>query len=156
MAGFSGLGQGIADNDTAHTIFGFVGGVVLIAFGVVSVVRTFRPVSAEESSGATHPRLVLWSFLAVVTNAKALSLYALFVPTLTETGLSGWRLYTAFALVHVILLLCWLAAVGLVMRVIPVLGRSGTARNVLVALTAVFLVVLGGNSIVHALGGMDV
>jgi threonine/homoserine/homoserine lactone efflux protein len=154
FAGLSGLGQLIAGNDVARTIFGVVGGVVLIAIGLATVVKTVRQKPSDDQSQRPVPRLVLWAFLAVITNVKALSLYALVVPALSGAGVEGIAVFLAFAAVHVVMLLVWLTLLGAVVRVAPVLGTSRRARAVLLLLAALTLIALGFRSLIDAVTGV--
>ncbi|WP_139416196.1 LysE family translocator [Agromyces laixinhei] len=152
VAGFSGLGQLVAGSDVARIIFGVVGGVVLIAIGIVSLTKTMgRPKDGSDQPPRPAPRLVLWAFLAVITNVKALSLYGLLVPSLSGIGVDGPALFLAFAAVHVVMLFAWLTLLGVVVRSVPWLGTSRRARDLLLLLAAVTLVALGAWSLVDAM-----
>lgn len=151
IAGFSGFGELIAGSNGAQTIFGVTGGAVLIALGVTSLIKTLHSSAHAKKPDQPDPRLALWAFLAVITNVKALSLYALVVPTLHGAGISGLALFLVFAAVHVIMLLFWLGLIGEIVKRIPALGASKRARTILLLLTAATLILLGSRTLIDAL-----
>ncbi|MDN4640632.1 LysE family transporter [Agreia sp. PsM10] len=148
--GASGFGTLIAGNRTTMTIWGLVGGAALIAFGLMALMRALR--NWDQSLGDSTPaaRLVGLSFVAVITNVKALSLYVVVVPALRGTGLSGLTLFLVFAMTHIALMLVWLLLVTLTVSAFPSLGRSSRARGVLLVAAAVVLILLGGATAVTA------
>lgn len=150
IAGLSGIGQLIAGSDSAQTLFGITGGAVLIALGVISLIKTLHFTPQAREPIQPNPRLVLWAFLAVITNVKAISLYALVVPTLYGAGASGLALFLAFAAVHMILLLLWLGLLGEVVKRIPALGTARRARTILLLFTAATLIFLGSRTFINA------
>lgn len=151
VTGFSGLGQLIASSSMARAVFGIVGGLVLIAIGASSLVKAFRATAAPDSKPRASSRLILWSFLAIITNVKALSLYALVVPGLHVIGMDGPTLSLTFAVVHIALLLIWLLMLGALVRAVPILGKSGRARTILLVLAASTIILLGTLSLIGAL-----
>jgi threonine/homoserine/homoserine lactone efflux protein len=140
----SGIGEFFAQNDIARTIFGVAGGVVLVALGASSLVKALRsfrqPLSATRASG----RLILWSFLALITNVKALSLYVLVVPGLGATATPGPAVFFVFASVHVVLLLAWLTLLSAGVCRISSIGTSPRIRAGLLGLAATTLIIIGG------------
>jgi threonine/homoserine/homoserine lactone efflux protein len=150
IAGLSGIGQLIAENDFVRTVFGAVGGTVLIVIGISSLVKAVRASTTAEHARRSGPRLVLWAFLALITNLKALSLYALVVPTLNGVDIQGPALFLIFAIVHVTMLLAWLVLLGAAVNAVPVLGESQRARSILLLFAALTLVVLGALTIINA------
>lgn len=151
IAALSGIGRFLAENDTARAIFGVAGGAVLVLLGANSLVKAFR--SHGSTSSVTRParKLVLWAFLALITNVKALSLYALVVPGLDTSARSGPALFFLFAGVHVLLLLVWLTLLGAGVRRIPSIGTSPRVRAGLLSITAATLVVTGTQTLIEAL-----
>lgn len=152
VAGLTGLGTFVATNDSARLLFGVIGGFILISFGVVAVVKSFRvPSDPSADPEASRGSLVLWSFLVGISNVKALSLYALVVPSATGIPLTGGALYAAFAGTHIAMLLLWLSLLGVGVRLMPVLTQSPRARRLLVGAAGVMMVLLGVRSMVEAL-----
>jgi threonine/homoserine/homoserine lactone efflux protein len=109
---------------------------------------------SQETPGPTTntTRLVLWSFIAVITNVKALSLYVLVVPTIRVSGLSGLGLYLSFAAVHMVMQLAWLVLVTLAVLLIPGVARSGLTRRILTVLSCSTMVTLGAFTAISSLG----
>ncbi len=155
VAGLTGVGGLVAGSAPAQLAFGVVGGGVLAAFGV-SALRTSlqperpgRPGRPGHTSASAGPApLVLWAFLALVTNVKALSLYALVVPTV-QADVHGLGLYLGFGAVHVAMLLVWLVLVGLAVMLVPGM-RSERARRGLGALGGASMIGLGGLTLATA------
>jgi threonine/homoserine/homoserine lactone efflux protein len=50
VAAFSGLGRLLAVSGTSRTIFGLIGGLVLVAIGISSLVRVVRPKQIAEQN----------------------------------------------------------------------------------------------------------
>jgi threonine/homoserine/homoserine lactone efflux protein len=151
VAGLSGLGALVVSHPPARVTFGIVGGCVLAGFGVFTLVKEFRGSGEFRGQTTNSSRLVLWSFFAVITNAKALSLYVLVVPTITVGGLSGISLYLGFAAVHMVMQLAWLAVVGFAVRLIPGVARSGTTRRILTVLGGSTMITLGALTVISSL-----
>jgi threonine/homoserine/homoserine lactone efflux protein len=152
IVALSGLGRFLADDATARTIFGITGGSVLVLLGAGSLIKALRSRGPAPSSVRPARQLVLVAFLALVTNIKALSLYALVVPGLDTPGLAGPGLLFLFAGVHVLLLLLWLTLLGEGVRRIPSIGTSRRVRVGLLSISAVTLVVVGTQTLVEVLG----
>lgn len=151
VVALTGLGTLIASNGTAQLVFGLLGGAILIAFGVVPAVRLIR----RRRNGSQKPEepqraLVWWSFLVVITNIKALSVYAFVAPTTALHGNAGLAHYAAFTGIHSVLILLWLTLVGIGMRHIPGLARSQRTQTVLILLASVTMIALGIRTIVDA------
>lgn len=140
--GATGLGAALSAVPVIRVTLGLVGTTVLIAFGVVVLVKAIRPASgaAEESAPAN---LVRWSFAAVVTNPKALSLYAIVVPTLAGPELHGFALFGSFAVVHIALLTAWLCITHYSVTRIPGLARSPRLQRGLFVAAGVAMIGLG-------------
>jgi threonine/homoserine/homoserine lactone efflux protein len=153
VAGLSGLGALVVSHPPVRLVFGIVGGCVLAGFGVSTLVKELG--RSQETPGPTTntTRLVLWSFVAVITNVKALSLYVLVVPTIRVSGLSGLGLYLSFAAVHMVMQLAWLVLVTLAVLLIPGVARSGLTRRILTVLGGSTMIVLGVVTVVSALRG---
>lgn len=147
----SGVGRFLAENDTARTIFGVAGGAILIALGASSLIRALRSRRPTTSKPRPARRLVLWAFLALVVNVKALTLYALVVPSLGTATLTGPTLFFLFAGVHVALLLLWLTLLGEGVRRVPRIGTSPRVRAGLLSVAAATLVVIGTRTLLEAL-----
>ena len=92
-----------------------------------------------------------WAFLALITNVKALSLYALVVPGLDTAALAGPALFFLFAGVHVAMLLLWLALLGEGVRRIPSIGTSPRVRAGLLTIAAATLIAIGVRTLLEAL-----
>lgn len=147
----TGVGRFLAENDTARTIFGVAGGAVLIALGASSGIRALR--SRRPTAPGPRParRLVLCSFLALIVNVKALTLYALVVPGLGTVTLMGSTLFFLFAGVHIALLLLWLTLLGEGVRRVPRVGTSPRVRAGLLSIAAATLIVIGARTLLEAL-----
>jgi threonine/homoserine/homoserine lactone efflux protein len=91
---------------------------------------------------------VLWAFLALVSNVKALSLSVLVVPAIRGAGIDGLALFLAFAATHVTMLLIWLTLLGIIVTAVPVLAKSRRARTALMLLAAVTLIALGVRTLI--------
>jgi threonine/homoserine/homoserine lactone efflux protein len=101
------------------------------------------------SQSITRPaRLILWAFLALISNVKALTLYALVVPTV-NADIAGLALYLSFGAVHIVMLLIWLTLVGCAVAVVPGM-RSDRARRGLSFLGGAFMLALGIHTFVVA------
>lgn len=151
IAAVSGLGQFFAQHDVARTIFGVVGGVVLIALGVSALVKAIRSLRQPLQVARRSGRYFLWSFFALITNIKALSLYVLVVPGLGANNVTGSAVFFLFAGVHIVLLLVWLTMLSEGVRRIPSVGTSPRVRAGLLGLAAVTLIGAGGQSLIGAL-----
>lgn len=148
----TGLGTVVANGRVARTIFGALGGAVLVLFGILTILRELQ--SAHAPVSEPRQRLILWSFLALVTNAKALGLYVLVVPTISRTGLGGFSQYMCFAAVHILMLFAWLVFISVAVRRIPGVASSRPARVILSALAAAVMVTLGVRALVDAITGV--
>lgn len=118
-AAVSGVGDYVAGSPTARTVFGLVGGVVLVGLAVGSGLRARTVLTDGVAEARPQQRLVLWSFVAVVTNVKALSLYAVVLPTAVTAGTDSLTTFAAAAAVHITMLLAWLTLVGALVRRTP-------------------------------------
>lgn len=147
----SGIGQLLTENDAARTIFGLVGGTVLVLLGILSAVKAVRALRSSGNGPRPPRRLVLWSFVALITNIKALSLYALVVPALDADSGAGRSIFFAFAAVHVVMLFIWLTLLGWGIPRLPSIGTSQRVRVALMAVAALTLIVLGLRTLVQAL-----
>ena len=136
VAAFSGLGQLLAGSGPSRTVFRLIGGLVLVAIGISSLVRVVRPKQIAEQNPRPASQLVLWAFLALVSNVKALSLYVLVVPAIDGAGIDGLALFLTCAATHVTMLLIWLTLLGIIVNAVPVLAKSYRVRTALVLLTA--------------------
>lgn len=152
IAGATGLGTFVATDGTASLLFGVIGGIILMAFGMSAVIKSLSsPWHPSVDASGSRRSLVLWSFLVVISNVKALSLYALVVPSAKGTGLTGAALYSAFAGTHVAMLLLWLSLLGVGVRRVPMLTQSARARRLLVGGAGAMMLLLGIRSLVEAL-----
>ncbi|PZE33333.1 LysE family translocator [Curtobacterium sp. MCPF17_031] len=147
----SGIGLLLAANSTARTAFGLLGGGVLVLLGFLSIVKAIRSARSSVTSPRPPRKLVLWSFLALITNVKALSLYALVVPALHTPHLAGTALFFTFAGVHVVMLFLWLTVLAWAVRRIPNLGASPRIRTALMSAAALTLIALGSQTVIKAL-----
>ena len=144
----TGIGGLVAGSPTAQQVFAVVGGAVLIAFGGLTLRRGLRRGDDRLPSVPAPARLVAWSFLALVTNVKALTLYVVVVPT-TGAALSSPLLYLVFGVVHITMLLVWLVLVAHLVALVPT-RHSDRVRRVLSALGGTFMVALGTQSVFGA------
>ncbi|MBI9113738.1 LysE family translocator [Sanguibacter suaedae] len=151
IAALSGVARFLAENATARSVFGVAGGTVLVILGVGSLVKARRSTHLTTPGPRPARQLVLWAFLALITNVKALSLYALVVPGLGTDDLAGPALFFLFAGVHVVMLLLWLTLVGEGVRRIPSIGTSPRVRAGLLSVAAVTLIVIGTLTLAEAL-----
>lgn len=147
----SGVGDYVAGSPTARTVFGLIGGVVLLGLAVGAGLRARTVLTDGLTEARPQQRLVLWSLLAVVTNVKALSLYAVVLPTAVTAGTDSLTTFATAAAVHITMLLAWLTLVGALVRRTPALRRSARARAALFAVAALALAVLGLRSILDAI-----
>lgn len=148
-AAVSGVGDYVAGSPTARTAFGLIGGVVLVGLAVGSGLRARSVLTDGVTEARPQQRLVLWSFHAVVTNVKALSLYAVVLPTAVTAEMDSFTTFAAAAAVHITMLLAWLTLVGTLVRSTPALRRSARGRAALFAVAALALAALGLRSIVE-------
>lgn len=144
----TGIGGLVAGSPTAQQVFAVVGGVILIAFGALTLRRGLRRKDDRQPAVPAPARLIAWSFLALVTNVKALTLYVVVVPT-TGAGLSSPLLYLVFGAVHIAMLLVWLVLVAQLVALGPT-RHSDQVRRVLSALGGTFMVALGAQSVLGA------
>lgn len=136
----SGLGPALEEHPTARTVLVLAGGAVLATIAARTItagVRALRHPTDATTTGEPAA-LVRWSFLVLVTNAKALTLYAVVVPTLTSGQLHGAPLYLTFAAVHVDLMAAWLAGVAWAARHLPA-ARSPRVRAIIMVATGAAL-----------------
>jgi threonine/homoserine/homoserine lactone efflux protein len=147
----TGVGHLLAEDETARTTFGVLGGTVLVCFGVASLIRALGPATNGEQPGRSRRQLVVLAFVAVITNVKALSVYALVVPTLQRTDLSGSALVFTFAAVHIAMLFFWLTLLGAAVRAVPIIGTSERIRTALLLFAALALLGLGSVTLINAI-----
>jgi threonine/homoserine/homoserine lactone efflux protein len=88
IAAFSGIGSFLDTHETARQIVGLLGGAVLILLGLRSGVQALRSIRKPSTVSRPTRRLIPWSFIALVTNMKALTLYTLVVPHLRSVDLN--------------------------------------------------------------------
>lgn len=145
VAGLSGVGNLVAANELIRALFETIGGLLLIGFGAMPLLKSWR---ARKKGGSprstTRPsRLLLWSFIAVVTNVKALALYVIVVPSVIPGEKPAIYEYAVVATVHIAMLLGWLALVGALVANVPAIANRPRITTVLQALATGVLVVLG-------------
>jgi threonine/homoserine/homoserine lactone efflux protein len=126
VAGTSGVGVVVASNTLIRAWFEIVGGLLLIAFGAAPLVKTWRARSpaASQRSEPRPVRLVAWGFVAVITNAKALALYVIVVPSTMSAEASPFAGYATIAAVHIALLFVWLALIAVLITRVPAIAHS--------------------------------
>lgn len=146
MTTLSGIGPFLATHHTAREVFGIAGGVILILLGVLLSAQTLRSMRRTVIAPRPERRLMLWAFLALVTNIKAISLYALVVPNLRLQGLDYCSLPFAFAAIHAVMLLAWLTLLGQGVRRFPRIGTSPRTRAGLAGLAASSLIANGARA----------
>lgn len=150
VLGASGLGGVLTSAPRLRVALGLLGGAILIAFGVTVLTRAARP-KARGAEPRAPRNLVRWSFAAVVTNPKALTLYALIVPSLASDTLRGITLFTSFAAVHIAVLSMWLCLTHHCVTRIPALARSDRLQHLLLATAGLVMIVLGIRTGIHAI-----
>jgi len=150
-AGVSGVGDYVASSQTARTAFGLVSGAVLVGLALGSGLRARAVLTDGVTEARPQRRLVLCAFLAVITNVKALSLYAVVLPTAVTASTDSLTTFATTAAVHIAMLLAWLTLVGALVRRTPALRRSDRARAALFAVAALALAALGLRSIVDVI-----
>jgi threonine/homoserine/homoserine lactone efflux protein len=148
--GATGLGDALTAMPTVRLLLGLVGGVVLVVVGGTLLRRLSQhpPVTSQLS---TPRSLVRWSFVALVTNPKALSVYVVVVPQLSSTALSGGRLFLAFAGVHIALMTVWLFLVDWAATHLPAGVASERTRRLVFGGAALVTVALGATTILGAI-----
>lgn len=150
LVGCTGIGGPLAASPTARSALAVIGGCVLAAFGALTLRRELRRGKSRPRPHPRPARLLAWSFLALVTNVKALSLYVLIVPAIdADGGLDGLGLYLAFGAVHITMLLLWLLLVAHLIVQVPA-KHSDQVRRVLGVLGGLFMVALGVQSLLRA------
>ncbi len=150
VAALSGIGSFLDDHQTTRQIFTIVGGAVLILFGLTSGARTLRSIRRPVTSSQSARWLIPWSFNALVTNLKALTLYVVVVPRLHSDDLGAGALLLTFAAVHILMLFAWQALLGQGIRRIPRIGTSPRLRACLAGLTAASLIAMGAQALIGA------
>lgn len=151
ITAFSGIGEFFTAHDTARTVFGSVGGAILMTYGILSGIKALRAAQTPETTQPPARRLILWAFLALITNIKALTLYTLVVPNLRTAGSSAPALFTAFTAVHAVMMLAWLLLVGEGVRHIPGIATSPRVRAALTGIAALTLVTIGTQTLLRSL-----
>lgn len=154
VAGFSGLAEVVARDSAVRATLRLVGGVVLIAFAVRALLSLRSAASPTQQGLAAAPetrrrpaRLVLWAFLAVITNIKALSLYLLVVPSLAAPSLTAASVYVVFTATHLALLFAWLGILASFVCAVPAVARRPRVQVGLRVFAAATLFALGVGSI---------
>ena len=127
-AALSGIGDYVESSQTARTVFGLLSGAVLLGLAVGAGRRVRAVLVADITETRPQQRLVLWAFVALVTNVKALSLYALVLPAALVPGAAGLAAYACSAAVHIVMLLVWLSVVGALVRRTPALRAGAGTR----------------------------
>lgn len=148
--GATELGAALATVPTLRIALGLVGATVLIGFGIAILVKAARR-TTDTKNASVPANLVRWSFTATVTNPKALSLYALIVPTLGGHDLYGFALFASFAAIHIGLLTIWLHLTHQSVTRIPALARSPRLQSRLLATSGVLMISLGALTGMQAL-----
>jgi threonine/homoserine/homoserine lactone efflux protein len=149
--GATGVGDALTAMPTVRLLLGLIGGVVLVIVGGTLLRRLAQdpPVTSQSSAG---PRsLVQWSFVALVTNPKALTVYVVVVPQLCSTRLSGGRLFLAFAGVHIALMTVWLFLVDWAATRLSTGVTAERTRRLVFGAAALVTVALGATTIVGAI-----
>jgi len=126
-----------------------VGAAVLTFLGIRLVLTALRLPTPTDSPPQERRRrgLLQWSYLALITNPKALSVYVLVVPGLASQMLSGIRLYAAFATIHTVLMTGWLLLLGLTASRIPGIARSRKVQQGILLAAGLTMVALAINMI---------
>ena len=151
VAALSGIGSLLDTYETARHIFRLLGGAVLILLGLSSGIRALSSMREPSTSSRPKRRLIPWSFIALVTNIKALTLYTSVVPHLRSVDLNPAALLFAFAIVHIVMLFAWQALLGLGVRRIPRVSTSSRIRGCISGLAALSLVAIGVQNLLELL-----
>ncbi|MEO7017476.1 MAG: LysE family transporter [Leifsonia sp.] len=153
VAGISDVGLLVASNELIRAWFEILGGLLLIGFGVMPLVKSWRARrrGGSQRSEQRPVRLVAWGFVAVVTNVKALALYVIVVPSTIPGGTSALEGYATIAAVHIVMLFVWLALVTVLVARVPAIADRPRIAVVLQALASGVLIVLGVQSSVSGL-----
>ncbi|QSB05640.1 LysE family translocator [Natronoglycomyces albus] len=140
LVGATGLGEALTANLLGRSMLEVTGGAVLICFGLILLRKGFGR-DTEVADAPDTSRLVRWSFVTVVANPKALSLYLVVVPSLASPQLRGLTLLLAFAAIHMGLHTLWLFLVN--WGAIGVPGLVGSVRAQRCAYAASGLMMMG-------------
>ena len=151
VAAFRSVGDYVAGSQTARTVFGVLSGAVLIGLAAGAGLRARTVLTDGITEARPQQRLVLWAFLALITNVKALSLYGVVLPTAIDPGSGSAAGYAWAAAVNIAVLLAWLTLVGTLVPRTPALRSSARARAALFAAAALALAALGLRSIIDVL-----
>lgn len=140
--GATGFADAISEDNTLRRAIGAAGSIILIGIGVCTLIRASRR-QASPAPPVKPLRLGLVASATVITNPKAIALYAVVVPATDGTTWSGPALYTAFTLIHGGLMSLWLGLVHWVTTRARSMVTDPRPRRVLVALAGGAMITLG-------------
>ncbi len=145
VAGISGLGAFVAADAVVRAWFEVTGGVLLVAFGAVPLIRARRARQRgdEARSKARPSRLVIWSFAIVVSNPKALAVYLVVVPPLIPVETSSLGGYLTIAAVHGVMMFAWLGLITVLITRVPAIATRPRITTVLQYVASLMLILLG-------------
>lgn len=156
VAGVSGVGLFVASHELIRAWFEIVGGLLLIVFGATPLVKILRTQKRHGSlrSAPRSGRLVAWSFVAVVTNIKALALYVIVVPSVIPGVKPALQEYAVVAAVHIVMLFGWLVLISALVAKAPAIAKRPRIAMALQAVASGVLIVLGVQSCVSGLAAL--
>lgn len=140
VVGLSGIGAILQAHPLARALVTVAGAIVLSVLGARMIVAGLRGRQGSSTGTAEPGNLAMWSFVVVITNAKALTLYLVVVPTVASGELAGAQPYLAFAAVHTVLQALWLGGVAAMATRLPEAARSPRGQNTVLVLTGSALV----------------
>jgi threonine/homoserine/homoserine lactone efflux protein len=135
LVGLTGFGAALQADPLARRLVTIGGSLVLAVIGGRMI---SRGLSGRRGNlvGTHEPKhLAAWSFVVLLTNAKALTLYLVVVPTLPSHHLTGAEPYVLFAAVHTALQSLWLATVALLAKRLPSAIRSPRGQAAVLVVT---------------------
>lgn len=151
LVGLTGLGAALQADPFARGLVTIGGALVLAVIGGRMISRGVTG-RRGGSAGADEPKhLVAWSFVVLLTNAKALTLYLVVVPTLPSHDLTGAQPYVLFAAVHTALQGLWLVTVSVLAKRLPSAIRSPRGQDAVLVITGSALV---GIAVLTAVNGL--
>ena len=134
---WSPLGPALAAHPESRRWLALLGGAVLAVLGVRLLWSARRASTPDAPPAATPWALVRDAYVGVLLNPKALTVYLVVVPALTDRIGATSPPFGPFACVHAVMQVVWLVLVGLVAVRLP-LARG---RRALAAVAGTFLLV---------------
>ncbi len=139
IVGFTGLGHAVTAQPILMRVLSTLGGAVLVFMGVSAFKA--NPTNQETPSRRPPRYLALVSYVTLLSNPRALTVYLLIAPkTMHTPDCIG---YLAFAGVHATLLFAWLGGLTYVAIRWPTIAANQSWRRWLLRGTAMYLIALG-------------